>query len=734
MKNLFKYLRKTKIFIIIIFLLLVMQAYCDLSLPKYTSNMVNVGIQQSGITSSVPKVIRESKLNNLVIFADENEKEAINSSYKKIKKTKDNIKKYPLLKQEDILVLKNKDNEELLTDFFDRTFMIDSIFTNKKTSKAIKEKLNIPEEMDIYTVLNQMPKEALEPFLIGINKKLEKIEPSIMSQAGISLVKEEYKKIGLDTNKTQTDYIFKTGMLMLIIAFISMIITIIVAYLAAKVSAILGKDLRNSVFSKVLSLQEAEYKNYSTASLITRSTNDIQQIQMLAVMLLRVVFYAPIMAIGGIFMVLNTNTKMTWIIAVAVAAILFLVLMLFIIAMPKFKVLQKLIDKINLVSREILSGLSVIRAFAKEKHEEERFDKANTNLMKVNLFINRTMSLMMPLMMLTMNIIMVSIVWIGAGHIDKGNMQVGDMMAFMQYTMEIVMSFLMISMVSVVLPRALVSLNRINEVITTKNTIIDPENPESFIKDKKGYVEFRNVCFRYPDAPYDVITDINFIAKPGETTALIGSTGSGKSTVISLIPRFFDVTEGEILVDGINIKDTKMKLLREKIGFVPQKGLLFSGTIRSNITYGNKKATKKEIDTALKISQAKEFVEKLEKGIDTEIAQGGKNVSGGQRQRLSIARAIITNPEIFIFDDSFSALDFKTDSKLRHDLSKITKDKTVIIVAQRISTIMNADQIIVLDEGKIVGKGTHKDLMKSCDVYKQIALSQLSEEEVENAR
>ena len=719
MKNLLKYLKQSTISIIIVFILLVLQAYCDLSLPGYTSDMVNIGIQQAGIDSPIPKQISKEKLENILIFADDIEKEVI----------KDN---YNLMKNIYVLNENTKDNS-ILNDFFERSLTIDAFITDDKTNKELKTRLigsNI--NTDIYTILKNMPKEALDQTLISINQKLNEIEPSITRQYAISMVKKEYQSINIDTNQIQTNYIAKTGIIMLLIALASMIITIIVAYLAAKISSSLGQRLRSAVFTKVLSFSTAEFKQFSTASLITRSTNDIQQIQMLTVMLLRVVFYAPLMAIWGIIKVLNTNSQMTWIIAVAVAGVIFAVLVLFIVAMPKFKLVQKLIDKINLVSREILSGLSVIRAFSREKHEEKRFEKANFDLMKTNLFINRTMSLMIPIMMLGMNLITLTIVWIGAGHINEGNMQVGDMMAFIQYTMEIVMSFLMISMVSIILPRALISVNRINEVITANNVILDPKEPKKFDKNKIGMVEFKDVSFRYPDANYDVITDITFTAYPGKTTALIGSTGSGKSTVINLIPRFFDVTDGKILVNGVNIKDVTMHDLREKIGFVPQKGLLFSGTIRSNITYGKEDVSEKEIEKALKISQSEEFVNKLEKGIDFEIAQSGKNVSGGQRQRLSIARAIIKNPDIFIFDDSFSALDFKTDAKLRHDLKEITKNKTVIIVAQRISTIMNADQIIVLDEGQIVGKGTHQELMKNCEIYKQIALSQLTEEEAKH--
>ncbi len=728
MKNLLKYLKRYYLTIILVFLMLAMQAYCDLSLPKYTSNMVNVGIQEGGLTSSVPKVIRTSKMNNLLILADDNEKKAVLESYKSIKLTKDNITKYPLLKKENLLILKNENDEALLSDFFERTLMIDSFFTNEEANVKIKKKLNITS--DIYPFLNQIDNNYKNQILKEINKQLEKIEPSILAQAAKSSIKNEYKKIGINTNEIQTNYIIKTGLIMLLVALISMILTIFVSYFSAKVSAGMGKKLREEVFSKVLSFSPAEFKKFEVASLITRNTNDITQVQMLLVTLLRIVFYAPIMAIGGIFMVLNTNTKMTWIISLGVAIILFIVLVLFIIAMPKFKLLQKLIDKINLVSREILSGLSVIRAFSTHKYEEKRFKKANTDLMKTSLFINRTMAIMMPLMMLVMNLITVTIVWVGAHHIDSGNMQVGDMMAFMQYTMEIVISFLMISLVSIILPRALVSVNRINEVLTTKTIIKDPDVIHKLSSKTNTTVEFKNVSFRYPDASYDVITDINFVAQKGEITALIGSTGSGKSTVVNLIPRFFDVTSGSILIDNVNIKDLKIHDLREKIGFVPQKGILFTGTIKSNITYGSKINSKKKLEEAIRISQSKEFIDKLEDGIDHYISQGGKNVSGGQKQRISIARALYKDPEILIFDDSFSALDFKTDAKLRHDLKESIKNKTVIIVAQRINTIMNADKIIVLEEGKIVGTGTHKELLKTCDIYKQIALSQLGKEDL----
>ena len=536
----------------------------------------------------------------------------------------------------------------------------------------------------------------------------------------------------VEGGEAQSNYILITGIKMIGIALLSMACAVVIMFLSSRVAANLGKTLREKVFKKVLKFTRKEFMEFSTASLITRTTNDVQQIQMLITMLFRTVVYAPIMGIGAFIRVLtNSNNSMAWVIGLAILCIIGIVLVLFIIAMPRFKKLQDLVDRLNLVSREILTGLPVIRAFNTEKKEEKRFDDANTNLMKTNIFVNRTMSIMMPALMFVMNSVMLLIVWVGAGKVDEGIMQVGDIMAFIQYTMHIVISFLVISMISIMLPRAQVSARRINEVLETEASIKDKEEVKKFKEEKKGYVEFKNVSFRYPDADTEILEDITFIAKPGETTALIGSTGSGKSTVVNLIPRFYDVTGGELLIDGVNIKDVPQKELRSRIGFVPQRGVLFSGTIESNIKYGNNSMSDEEMKKAAEIAQATDFIERKEKGFDSEIAQGGNNVSGGQKQRLSIARALAIDPEIIVFDDSFSALDFKTDSKLREELSKQTKGKTVIIVAQRISTILNADQIIVLDEGKIVGKGTHKELMQNCEEYKEIAMSQLTEEELE---
>lgn len=554
-------------------------------------------------------------------------------------------------------------------------------------------------------------------------------------QAAIDLALPDFtsKIVNIGIQEGKNDYILVAGFQMLGISLISMIAAILVMLLASKVGAKIGKTLREKVFSKVLKFSHEELNKFSTASLITRSTNDVQQIQQFVSMSFRVVVYAPIIGIGGFIKVLtNTDNSMAWIIGLAILLIAFVVGTLFIIAMPKFKKLQTLTDKLNLVSREILTGLPVIRAFNKEKNEEKRFDVANTDLMKTNIFVNKAMSLMMPLLMFIMNSMSILVIWVGAHKINEGLLQVGDMMAFIQYMMQIIISFLLISMMSIMIPRSSVSANRINEVLETEAKIKDKKETKSFDKSKKGFVEFKNVSFKYPDADTEILENISFTAKPGQTTAIIGSTGSGKSTAVNLIPRFYDVTSGELLIDGVNVKDVSQKDLREIIGFVPQKGILFSGTIESNIKYSDEKMSDEEMKEAAKIAQATEFIEAKDEQYKSEISQGGSNVSGGQKQRLSIARAIAKDPEIFVFDDSFSALDFKTDSKLREELSKKTKDKTVIIVAQRISTILNADQIIVLEEGKIVGIGRHEELLKTNETYRQIAYSQLSEKELEN--
>lgn len=736
MFKIFRYLKPFIVSIVAVVMLLIVQAVCDLSLPDYTSNIVNVGIQQSGIENAVPKVIRESELNKNTLFMNNSDKEKIEESYTLLDKNKlskeeydKEVKQYPALKNQPIYKLNTQDEATIdeLNKIMSKSMMRVAGVEMASKKGAIP---NIPQNMDIWTVLSQMPVDQLNQMTKEIDKNINKLDDSMLTQASINTVKSEYEKVGLDVEKLQTNYIFKSGGIMLLVALISMAATVTVGFLAAKIAAGMGKNLRKDVFRKVVGFSNVEFDKFSTASLITRSTNDIQQIQTLMVMLVRMVFYAPILGIGGVIKVLDTDTSMAWIIGVAVVAILSLVSVLFALAIPRFKKVQKLVDKLNLVTRESLTGMLVIRAFGTQKIEEERFDETNGLLRKTNTFVNRIMSMMMPMMMLIMNIITILIVWVGAHNVDAGSMQVGDMMAFIQYAMQIIMSFLMISMLSVILPRASVSATRISEVLNTDISIKDTKNTKKLDKSKEGYVEFKNVSFKYPDAEDDVISDINFTAKPGETTAFIGSTGSGKSTLINLIPRFFDTTSGEVLVNGVNIKEVSQHELRDKIGYVPQKGVLFSGTIDSNIRYGVQDATKEEIEKASTIAQAMEFIQDKPDRFETEIAQGGTNVSGGQKQRLSIARALAKKPRIFIFDDSFSALDLKTDAKLRRDLKPETKDSTVLIVAQRISTIMNADQIIVLDEGKMVGKGKHEELLQDCEVYKQIALSQLSKEEL----
>ena len=708
-----KNLKESWISVITIVLLLIVQAAGDLTLPDYTSKIVNVGIQNGGIENVAPEVIRKSEMENMLIFTEGDDK--ILASYEEI--SKDNldsaeyeklVKKYPALENE-------------------------SLYKIKKISSSEQDELDslMAKPLMMLSVTKQMPKEQLDQMLETVNQKIDDMQESILEQAAIQEVKNEYKAIGMNTDSIQNQYIIMAGLKMLGISLIIMISAISIMCLSARVAARLAKTLREKVFKKVLRFSNKEFSEYSTASLITRSTNDIQQIQGLIAILFRVLVYAPIIGIGGFLRVLNqSDNSMAWIIGVAIVAILFVVATLFIIAMPRFKKLQQLIDKLNLVAREILTGLPVIRAFNTEKKEEKRFDKANMDLTKTNLFVNRAMSFMMPTLMLIMNGISLLIVWVGAHGIDNGTMQVGNMIAFIQYTMQIVMSFLMISMVSIMLPRASVSANRINEIIETEETIKDSKEPKKLNPNKKGLVEFKNVSFRYPDSDEEVLSDISFTAEPGKTTAIIGSTGSGKSTIVNLIPRFYDVTSGNLLIDGVDIKDISNKDLRKIIGFVPQKGILFSGTIESNIKYGNPNMSDEQMIEAAQIAQATEFIESKPEKYKEPIAQGGSNVSGGQKQRLSIARAIAIDPEILVFDDSFSALDFKTDSILREELAKKTQDKTVIIVAQRINTILNADQIIVLEDGEVVGKGTHEELIKTNETYKQIALSQLSAKEL----
>ena len=743
MVRIIKHLCKYWYSVLIVIALLFVQAACDLSLPEYTSRIVNTGIQEGGIEDNTPEAITKESFEDILLFLNEKDSKFVQNQYEVVSKkdaTEEQLESYPTVEKQYIYVLKDisKENHEKLNQLLQKPLTYLLLFSGdteegakieKQIISKLPEQLSSIPDLTVMKLLEMMPQEQRQEMMKQVNQKMKDMPDTMLEQSAIQFVKTEYQRLGMDTDRIQTNYIFVSGLKMLGLALISMFATVMVGFLGSRIAARLARDLRNQVFKKVVDFSESEMKQFSTASLITRSTNDIQQVQMLLVFLLRTIFYAPIIAIGGVVKVLATGTGMAWIIAVAVMAIATLVIILFAIAMPKFKRVQKLIDRLNLVTREILTGLPVIRAFAKEKHEEARFDKANEDLKNNQLFIVRVMATMMPLMMFTMNAIAVLIVWEAAKGIDSGVMQVGDMMAFIQYTMQIIMSFLMISIVSIMLPRAIVSIGRIDEVLKTPFTILNPKQKKETTE--VGTVEFKDVSFRYPDSDGYMLHHINFKANKGETVAFIGSTGSGKSTLINLIPRFFETTKGEVLVDGVNVKDLDQKDLRDKIGYVPQTGVLFSGTIASNLRYGKEDASDKEIQEALDIAQASEFVSKLPKGTENPISQGGTNVSGGQKQRLSIARAVIKKPEIYIFDDSFSALDFKTDAALRKALREKTKGSTMLIVAQRISTIMNADKIVVLDDGNVVGTGTHQELLKSCDVYREIALSQLSKEELD---
>ncbi len=736
MKNLFKYAAVYWKSMIAIVIVLLVQAYCDLSLPAYTSDIVNVGIQQNGIEEQVPEVISVEEMDRLLLFVPADDQEKVLDLFD------EDASGY----EKEAYVLKDSVSEgdealEEAEDILAGPMMLVSGFeSGSDMTQQIEEQLRagIPAEMltgseDIFDILGMLPQEQREAMISQMEEQMEEIPDTILEQAAVAYVRGAYEDVGMDVNEIQTGYLLRTGGKMTALAFLGMAASILVGFLASRVGAQAGRDLRSRVFRKVVGFSNNEFDHFSTASLITRSTNDIQQIQLLIVMLLRIVLYAPILALGGIFQVFQTNVSMSWIIALAVVLIALVIFVLFTVAMPKFKILQNLVDKVNLVMREILTGLSVIRAFSTERHEEERFDVANRDLTKTNLFVNRAMTFMMPVMMLVMNGISVLIVWNGAHGISDGQMQVGDMMAFIQYTMQIIMGFLMICMLSIMLPRAAVAADRVEEVLTSKTVIHDPEQPETFSADQKGVLVFDHVSFKYPGADEDVLHDISFTAKPGETTAIIGSTGSGKSTLVNLIPRFYDVTEGSITLDGADIRSVSQHELRERLGYVPQKGVLFSGDIASNIMFGNPEGSREEMVEAAQIAQAEEFISEKPDGYESRISQGGANVSGGQKQRLSIARAIARHPEVFIFDDSFSALDFKTDVTLRKALRKRTKDSTVLIVAQRISTVLNAEQIIVLDEGKVAGMGTHQELLENCEVYQQIAASQLSESELKGS-
>ena len=731
MKNLFKYAAEHWKALLLIIAVLFIQAYCDLSLPAYTSDIVNVGIQQGGVEDQVPEQISVEEMDRLLLFVPSDEQQTVLDSYME----DENIYDVPAY------VIKAGMTDENMTELRDvlaGPMMLTAGFeSGSEMTAQIEEQLKaaLPDgmasdDMTVFDILQMMPEEQRETLISGMEEMTAELPDTILDQAAVSFVGYAYKNLGIDMDGLQIRYLVTTGGKMAGLAFLGMAASVLVGFMASRVGAATGRDLRGRVFRKVVGFSNNEFDHFSTASLITRSTNDIQQIQLIIVMLLRIVLYAPILAIGGVIQVFQTNVSMSWIIGLAVVLIGLVILLLFLVAMPKFRIMQSLVDRVNLVMREILTGLPVIRAFSTQKHEEERFDRANRDLTRTNLFVNRAMTFMMPVMMLIMNGVSVLIMWNGAHGIDNGQMQVGDMMAFIQYTMQIIMGFLMLCMLSIMLPRAAVAADRVEEVLASRTAIKDPDRAEHFAENEKGVLRFDHVSFRYPGADENVLEDITFTAKPGETTAIIGSTGSGKSTLVNLVPRFYDVTAGSITLDGADIRNVSQHELREKLGYVPQKGVLFSGDIASNILFGNPDGSEAEMVEAARIAQAEEFIEGKKDRYQSPIAQGGSNVSGGQKQRLSIARAIAKHPEVFIFDDSFSALDFKTDVTLRKALRQKTKESTVLIVAQRISTIMNAEQIIVLDDGRIAGTGTHRELLENCEVYRQIAASQLSEAEL----
>ncbi|GAB4581917.1 MAG: ABC transporter ATP-binding protein [Anaerolineales bacterium] len=739
-----KYLRPYLLMFGLSVILLFAQANLDLALPDYLSQIVNTGIQQSGVESPVPQAIRQTRLDQLMLFLSEDDQTAVSNAYTFVNpdspEVETYIETYPILAGESIYVLNDLTQDEIdaLSLPVAKGLLVVSALEQAAANPEQAAQFGggqfdlsqLPPGMDLFTLLGQLPAAQREEIANQINEQFSALGENMITQAALAAVRAEYETLGMDIGQLQTNYILRVGGIMLFVTLLSAACTIAVGYLSAKIAAGVGRDLRSDVFKKVESFSNAEFDKFPTASLITRSTNDITQLQMVTMFMVRLVFYAPIMGFGGIIRAASKGSDMWWTIGVAVLVLVGVIITVISISMPKFQLVQKLIDRLNLVARENLSGMMVIRAFNMQEFEEKRFNDANLDLTANTLFITRVMAVMMPVMMLIMNVLSVVILWVGADQVAQAHMQVGDVMAFLQYAMQIVFSFLMLSMLFIILPRASVSAERIADVLETDPVIKDPPNPQVLNGHFRGEIEFRNVSFRYPGADTDVLREISFTARPGETTAFIGSTGSGKSTIVNLIPRFYDVTGGQILVDGVDIRAVTQHSLREKIGYVPQKGTLFSGTIESNLRYADEHASEEKLIEAVTTAQAGEFVFSNPDGLKAEISQKGTNVSGGQRQRLSIARALVKKPPIYIFDDTFSALDFKTDAALRRALREKTGDSTMLVVTQRVSTVKNADQIIVLDEGRVVGKGTHAELMKTCETYQEIALSQLSAEEL----
>jgi ATP-binding cassette, subfamily B, multidrug efflux pump len=723
--------------------LLFIMANADLALPDYLSQIVNVGIQNNGIEDALPQAIRQEQLDRMRLFFSEEEQELVKQAYRLIEETDDEalLTQFPALASEPIYLLEEisdqtRDTLEpimargLITLYVLEQFQENPEATPEMLAQLPFDPTQLPPGMDFFTMLEMAPLAQVDQINEQIRNQFEDMPPTLIKQLATAAIQREYEALGVNISQIQTNYILRTGGMMILISLVAGITSISVSLLAARTSAGVARDIREDLFTKVESFSSQEFNNFSTASLITRATNDVTQVQMVTFMIIRMAFFAPILAIGGVIRAVDKSPNMWWIIALAVGLLLLLIMLAFSAAMPKFKIIQKLIDRLNLVTRENLSGMMVIRAFNRQSFEEVRFDRANRELADVGLYINRVMAAVMPAMMLIMNGLSILIIWVGADQIAQSTLQVGDMMAFLQYSMQIMFAFMMLSMLFIFLPRAFVSGDRIAEVLESENVILDPPQPKSFPQPFSGRIEFKDVYFRYPDAEEDVLEGITFTVEPGETTAIIGSTGCGKSTVINLIPRFFDVSKGAVLLDDVDVREVSQSDLRDKIGYIPQRGVLFTGTVESNLRFADQDASQDTLLEALEIAQANEFVFANPEGIQAEISQGGTNVSGGQKQRLSIARALVKKPPIFIFDDSFSALDFKTDAALRRALKEKTGESTVLMVTQRVATVKAADQIIVLDNGKIVGKGTHRELMETCQTYQEIATSQLSKEEL----
>lgn len=745
MLRIFRYLKPYTLSVIVVLILLFAQAMGELALPNYMSDIVNVGIQQGGVENAVPEAIRATQLEKLYLFMNDDDKTAVQNAYALLDPSIENYsalaKKFPAAKPGEVYVRKPLSTEQIdaLNPVTGRALLMvysleQAVSDPQKAAELSKmtgfDLSKLPAGTDVFTLLKQLPPEQITKMTSAAGTPFAAMDSKMLTQASAAAVKAENEALGVDGLRLQTNYILRIGGLMLLVLLAVIVSVIIISLLSSRTGAGFARDLRRDLFAKVESFSKAEFETFSTASLITRSTNDVTQMQMVVTMMMRMMFFAPIMAVGAIIRAFEKSPSMTWVIGLGVAVLLAMILVVFSVSLPKFRIIQNLVDRLNLVTRESLSGLMVIRAFNTQEFELSRFDKANTDLTKTMLFVNRVMAIVFPFMTLVMSGLSLLVIWVGSQQVAQSNLQVGDMMAFLQYAMQVVFSFLMMSMMFIFLPRAAVSGKRIDEVLRIDPVIKDPVEPKIFKPATRGLVEFRNVSFRYPNAEENVLCNISFTAKPGETTAILGGTGSGKSTLVNLIPRFFDVTEGAVLVDGRDVREVSQYDLRDRIGYIPQRGVLFSGTVESNLRYADENAPVEDLQKAVEISQSTGFIAEMEGGMNAPISQGGANVSGGQKQRLSIARALMKKPPIYIFDDALSALDFKTDAKLRQALNRSTDKSTMIIVTQRVSTIQHAEQIVVLEDGEMVGKGNHQQLMETCDTYREMVASQLTSEEV----